>query len=75
MRDLLKLDERPLIVPDNKGRVSKKEADRKAAEEVNAHNDAMRLQFEADGERALLQLTESLKARKKREPKKLEKKG
>jgi hypothetical protein len=66
MRELLKLDGRPLIATNDKGRVSKQVAHKKAAEEVNAYNDAIRITREADGERALIELTESIKARQKR---------
>ena len=77
MWDLLKLDGRPIMDPRHRGSVSKGDAERKAASELKAYKANLRLQREADGERALIQLSETIKGRKRRatEPKKLEKKG
>jgi len=77
MWELLKLDGRPLMDPRNRGSVSRDAAERKAAEEVKAYRESTRLQREAEGERALIQISEAVKSRKKRvaADKKLEKKG
>ena len=72
MRDLIKLDGRPLIPAGHRGSRSKVEADRKAAAEIAAFKDGVRLEKEALGERALGQLAEQMralpKAGRKRKP-------
>ena len=65
MRDLLKLDGRPLIRESNRGSVSMTDAKKKASAEIKAYKDRIKVEREISGERALLDLGEQLKRRKK----------
>lgn len=65
MRDLLKLDGRPLIRESNRGSVSMTNAKKKASAEIKAYKDRIKVEREIAGERALLDLGEQLKRRKK----------
>ena len=56
MRELIKLDGRPLIGAGHRGSLSKVEADRKAAAEIGAYRDRIMAEKEAAGERALADL-------------------
>ena len=78
MRELLRLDGRPLIPENDRGRVSMDDAKKKAATEVKAYKERIRLERENAGEKALLKIARDVKAKRKKppsEPKKLEKKG
>jgi hypothetical protein len=66
MRELLKLDGRPLIRENNRGSVSMGDAKTKASAEIKAYKDRVRLEREIAGEKALLQLGERVKRRTKR---------
>lgn len=66
MRDLLKLDGRPLIRENNRGSVSMGDAKAKASAEIKAYKERIRLEREIAGEKALLQLGERIKRRVKR---------
>lgn len=77
MRELLKLDGRPLIPENDRGRVSMTDAKKKAAAELKAYKDRIRLEREAEGEKVLLQIAGQVKTKRQRkasQPKKLEKK-
>jgi hypothetical protein len=63
MRELLKVDGRPLIRADNRGRVSMVAAKEKASAEVKAFKERVRLEREIAGERALRQIGERVKKR------------
>ncbi len=65
MRELLKLDGRPLIRADDRGRVSMVQAKEKASVEIKAFKERVRLEREIEGERALRQIGEKIKKRAK----------
>jgi hypothetical protein len=65
VRELLKLDGRPVIRENNRGSVSMSEAKRKASVEIKAFKERIRLEREITGEKALQQLAERVKRRKK----------
>jgi hypothetical protein len=65
MRDLLKLDGRPLIGKDNRGRISMPTAKAKASTELKAFKDRIRIERENTGERALQQIGDAIKKRPK----------
>ena len=67
MRELLKLDGRPLIGREHRGSVTMTAAKKKAAVEVDAHRERVRLEREAAGERDLFSITQEV--RKSRRPK------
>lgn len=69
MRDLLKVDGRPLIRENERGRMSMPDAKKKASAEIKAFKDRVRLEREVSGEQALRKIGEKVKARqpKKRE--------
>jgi hypothetical protein len=78
MRDLLKLDGRPLIPENDRGRVSMDDAKKRATIEIKVFRDRVRLEREDAGEKALEQIASQVKAKRQRkanEPKKPEKKG
>jgi len=77
MRDLLKLDGRPLIPQDERGRVRMADAKKKAVAEINAYREQKRLEREQQGEATLLQIASEVRAKRQRKgpTKKLEKKG
>lgn len=66
MRDLLKLDGRPLIRKGNLGEVSMTAAKAKASAEMKAFKDRVKLEREIAGERALRQIGEKIQKRPKR---------
>ena len=68
MRELLKLDGRPLIPDNDRGRITMEVAKKKAAAEVKAYKERMKIEHEETGERALRQIGEQI--RKKRPSKK-----
>ncbi len=70
MRELLKLDGRPLIAEQNRGSISMPDAKRKASEEVRAFRDRVRVESELAGERELAQLAANVRQTRKRSPKK-----
>lgn len=63
MRDLLKLDGRQVMAESERGRVSMDDAQRKAADEVRAYRERMRLEREAQGERELEAIVQKAKAK------------
>jgi hypothetical protein len=65
MRELLKLDGRPLMRPDDKGRVSMPVAKAKASSEIKAFKERVRLEREIEGERLLRQIGDKVKKRTK----------
>ena len=69
MRDLLKLDGRPLIRADDRGRVSMPVAKEKASTEIKAFKERIRVEREIEGERALRQIGEKIKKRPKKKVK------
>ena len=73
MRDLLKIDGRPVIPQNDRGRVSMDDAKKKATVEINAFREQARLEREAAGEKALLEMAGQISKKrmvKAREPKK-----
>jgi hypothetical protein len=56
MRELVRLDGRPLKKPGDPGKVSAGQARKHAAQHIRLYKDRMRAQLEADGERALAQI-------------------
>lgn len=66
MRELIKLDGRPLMPAGHRGHVGKSIADKKASEEVALYKDRVRIEREAAGERDLLFMAEQVKAAVKR---------
>lgn len=64
MRDLLKLDGRQVMAESEKGRVSMEAAQHKAAEEVRAYRERMRLTRETQGEQELRAIVENAKGRR-----------
>ncbi|MFM9850392.1 MAG: hypothetical protein ACKVP3_24970 [Hyphomicrobiaceae bacterium] len=66
MRDLLKVDGRPLITETNRGRVSMADAKKKASAEIKAYKERVRLEREIQGEKALRQLGDTVKERRKK---------
>jgi hypothetical protein len=65
MRELLKLDGRPLITENNRGSVSMPEAKKKASAEIKTFKERLRLEREIAGEKALRHLGERIKRRNK----------
>lgn len=65
MRELLKLDGRPLIGENERGAVSMAEARKKAAAEVAAYKERIRVEREKAGELRLKELSEAVKSRRK----------
>lgn len=65
MRDLLKLDGRPLIRENNRGSVSMLNAQKKASAEIKAYKERIRIEREIAGEKELRQLGERVKRRRK----------
>ncbi len=65
MRELLKLDGRPLIRKNDRGSVSMAEAKKKASAEIKAYKDRIRIEREIAGEKALRQLGERVRRRKR----------
>lgn len=65
MRELLKVDGRPLIRADDRGRVSMTAAKGKASAEIKAFRERVRVEREINGERALRQIGEKIKKRPK----------
>jgi len=63
MRDLLKLDGRQVMAESERGRVSMEEAQRKAADEVRAYRERVRVEREARGEKELEAIVEKAKAK------------
>ena len=70
LRDLLKLDGRPLIGEQHRGGVSMAQARRKASEEVKAFKERIRSERELAGEKELTRLASDLRKRGKSRPKK-----
>jgi hypothetical protein len=68
MRELVKLDGRPLKKPGDPGKVSAKRAQKHAAEQVRLYKDRMREQLEAEGDKALAQLASKVRKKKTRKP-------
>jgi len=67
MRELLKLDGRPVIRTEDRVRVSMAKAKEKASVEIKAFKERVRLEREIAGERALRQIGEKIKKRSKSE--------
>ena len=65
MRELLKLDERPLIRKGHRGSISMTAAKKKASTEIKAYKERIRIEREIQGEQALQQLGERVKKRRK----------
>lgn len=65
MRDLIKLDGRPLVPPGHKGARAKAEADAKASEQVALYKERMRKAREIEGETALRAIAEEARKREK----------
>jgi hypothetical protein len=61
MRELIKLDGRPLIPDGHKGRVSKAQAHKKASEELALYKERLRKDQEIEGEAALRQIADQTK--------------
>ncbi len=70
MRELLKLDGRPLIQENERGRINMPDAKKKASAEIKAYKERIRLEREAEGELKLAQLSEQVKKRRSPKPKK-----
>lgn len=70
MRELLKLDGRPLIRENNLGSVKMSDAQKKAATEIKAYKERIKLEREAAGERELARLGEEIKKKRPRKSKK-----
>jgi hypothetical protein len=71
MRELVRLDGRPLKQAGYAGGVSRQEAERHAAEEIRLYKQSKRLEAESAGERALKRIADSVrsaKARRKKKP-------
>lgn len=66
MRELLKLDGRPLISESNRGSVSMGDAKKKASAEIAAYKERLRIDRELAGEQELRKIGEHVKSRKKR---------
>lgn len=62
LRDLIKLDGRPLKPLGHAGKVTRAAADRWAAQEVKAYKDRKRIEAEVSGEQALEEITKKVKA-------------
>lgn len=69
MRELLKLDGRPLIRENERGRVSMEDARKKASSEIKAYKDRIRLEREIEGERRLARLGEQVRQKRPRKSK------
>jgi hypothetical protein len=65
MRDLVKLDGRPLKPLGHMGRVSRQKADQWAAKEISTYKAAKRLEAEAAGEEALRKIAAAVKGGKR----------
>jgi hypothetical protein len=63
MHELLKLDGRPVLRGGNKGKVSMTAAKEKAAGEVKKFKERIRIERELEGERKLLEIAKTVKAR------------
>jgi hypothetical protein len=61
MRDLLKLDGRPVIRENDRGSVSMGEAKKKASAEIKVYKERLRIEREIEGERALRRIGEKIK--------------
>ena len=70
MRDLVRLDGRPLKKPGYPGTVSREQADDWAADQIRKYKARMRIEKEADGERALGQIAAAVKTKPKASKKK-----
>ncbi len=66
MRELLKLDGRPVIRKDNRGSVSMAQAKKKASQEIKAYKERVRIEREIAGEKALKKLGATIKGRSKK---------
>lgn len=66
MRELLKLDGRPLIRDGHRGSISMEQAKKKASAEIKAFKERIRIEREIQGEQALRQLGEQVKRRRRR---------
>jgi hypothetical protein len=66
MRELIRLDGRPLMPAGHRGSISKRQADKKAAEQLAIFTDAWRAKREFEGERALKALVDQTQAAKRR---------
>lgn len=64
MRELLKLDGRPVMAASERGRISMKAAKDKASEELKKFKERVRIEREIAGEKALMQIGEQIKKRK-----------
>jgi len=71
MRDLVRLDGRPLKAAGHAGSISRKQAEDKASEQIRLYKERRRLEAEAAGEKALKKIADAVKAKKPRKsPKK-----
>ena len=69
MRELIRIDGRPLIPAGHRGSRSKAEADRKASIEIKAFRDRIKVEKEAAGELALKEIAQGIKSLPRRERK------
>lgn len=70
MRELLKLDGRPLIAEQHRGSINMTEAKRKATDEIKAFRERIRVERELAGEHELGRLASDVRKARSRKPKK-----